>query len=412
MEYGCIGEHLPHSFSKEIHEKIGNYSYVLKELTPQDLGPFMESRAFRAINVTIPYKQAVIPYLDQLDPAAAAIGAVNTVVNRSGRLYGYNTDLFGMEALIKREGIDIAGKKVLILGTGGTSKTAYHAANLLNAKEVFKVSRTAAAGQITYEEAAENHADAQILINTTPVGMFPHIFETPIDINRFHRLEAVVDAVYNPLKTQFVSAALHRGLKAQTGLYMLVAQAVRAYEIFMDTAAAPGTIDNVFHDVFLSKQNIVLTGMPASGKTTAGKLLAEKQGRTFIDTDDLIVEKAGCSVSDIFSKHGESYFRALETQVIKEISPKSGCVIATGGGAVLKEENMEALKMNGRIFFLDRSPALLTPTANRPLAASAEAVFQRYKERCHIYCRTADEIIPADDPPETVIAEIERRFFI
>lgn len=412
MEYGCIGEHLPHSFSKEIHEKIGNYNYVLKELTPQELGPFMETHAFRAINVTIPYKQAVIPYLDQLDTAAAAIGAVNTVVNRDGKLFGYNTDLFGMEALLAREKIELAGRKVLILGTGGTSKTAYHVSKHLNAEEVLKVSRTAAEGQITYNEAVKEHADAQILINTTPVGMYPHIFQTPIDISPFLCLEAVADAVYNPLKTQLVCAAQERGLKAQTGLYMLVAQAVRAYEIFMDTAAEPGTVDKVFNEIFLSKQNIVLTGMPASGKTTVGKLLAKKLGRTFIDTDDLIIEKTGWSVSDIFAKHGEAYFRALETQVIKEIALRSGCVIATGGGAVLNEENTEALKMNGKIFFLDRSPELLIPTQDRPLASSAEAVLQRYNERYQIYCRTSDEIIPDDDTPEIVTAEIERRLCI
>lgn len=411
MKYGCIGEHLPHSFSKEIHEKIGDYAYELIELTPEQVGPFMIRREFDAINVTIPYKQTVIPYLDGVDETASAIGAVNTVVNRNGKLFGYNTDAFGMQALIEKENVLLKGKKVLILGTGGTSKTAGYVAFRLGASEIRKVSRKEQPGAITYKEALEKYKDANIFINTTPVGMYPDLFHTAIDVTAFPELDAVIDAVYNPLRTMLTVSAIRAGIKAQTGLYMLVSQAVRAYEIFMDTVAEEGTADRIFKEIYNSKQNIVLTGMPGSGKTTIGTLLAEKLGRPFIDTDDLIVKKAGCAISDIFRLQGEAEFRRMETETVKEISSKSGCVIATGGGAVLNTENMDALKMNGRVYFLDRSPELLAPTSDRPLALSKEAIFNRYRERYDIYCRTADEIVDDNSAVAHAAQEIERRHF-
>ncbi len=411
MKYGCIGERLPHSFSKEIHEKIGSYAYELKELAPDQVGPFMLRRDFIAINVTIPYKQTVIPYLDAADETAAAIGAVNTVVNRNGKLYGYNTDAFGMQALIEKEKISLNGKKVLILGTGGTSKTAAYTASRLGASEVYKVSRRAQPGAITYAEALKKHADIQIIINTTPVGMYPNLFESAIDVKAFPALEAVLDAVYNPLHTLLTASAAKIGLQAQTGLYMLVSQAVRAYEIFMETEAEEGTADRIFRDIFNAKQNIVLTGMPGCGKTTIGKLLSEKLHRPFIDTDECIVNKTGVSIPDIFRLHGETAFRKIETEIIREISARSGCVISTGGGAVLNFENTDALKMNGRIYFLDRSPELLTPTGDRPLALSKEAIFNRYRERYDIYCNTADDVINDNTAVAAVAYEIERRHF-
>ena len=412
MEYGCIGEHLPHSFSKEIHQRIGSYDYMLKELAPEAVGPFLERRDFKAINVTIPYKQTVLPYLDKIDESAVRIGAVNTIVNRCGTLFGYNTDFYGMQALIKKENIDLSNKKVLILGTGGTSKTAYAVASSFNAREIYKVSRTRSEGTITYQDALSAHKDAEIIINTTPVGMFPHIFEAPIDLDAFLNLEAVVDVVYNPLVTCLVKKARNNKIKAQTGLYMLVAQAVRAYEIFMDTTAPEDLTDNVFHQIFATKQNIVLIGMPGCGKTTIGKLLAEKLGRSFVDTDDLIVKKAGCEIREIFRTKGEAAFRLLESQVIREIASESNAVIATGGGAIIKKENADALKMNGKFYFLDRSPELLIPTSDRPLALNKEAILQRYRERYLIYLSASDEIVKDDETPYKVAAEIERRHCI
>ena len=269
-QYGCIGKKLTHSFSKEIHAKLADYDYELIELTEEEIAPFFEKRAFAAINVTIPYKQTVIPYLDSISPVAQRIGAVNTIVNKDGKLYGYNTDYYGMKALVERVGIDLNGRKVLILGTGGTSKTAQVLAADLGAGEVLTVSRKKTEAYITYEEAVCDHSDAQVIINTTPSGMYPNCEDKPIDIANFPKLEGVIDAVYNPLRTNLVLDAQERGIKAEGGLYMLVMQAVVAVEHFLDTAIPKETADRVFASIYASKENIVLTGMPGSGKSTVG----------------------------------------------------------------------------------------------------------------------------------------------
>lgn len=411
MEYGCIGEKLPHSFSKEIHEKIGSYDYRLIELTPDELDFFLTERQFKAINVTIPYKQAVIPYLSQMSDTAVKIGAVNTIVNINGALYGYNTDFFGMQSLIEREKISIDGKKVLILGTGGTSKTAFSVAESLHAKEIFKVSRKKADGVITYEEACAFHGDAEIIINTTPVGMYPHIDKEPIDIDNFPNLTGVIDAVYNPLTTKLVQHAKKKGINTRCGLFMLVSQAVKAYEIFNQTQCPVETFEKIYREIYSSKQNIVLTGMPGSGKSTVGKVLAKRLGRDLIDTDAEIVKKAGIPISEIFSQFGEAHFRDLETEVLKEVSKRSACIIATGGGAVLRKENIDFLKMNGKIYFRDRPLQFLLPTSDRPLASSREDIIKRYNERIEIYRSTADEIIRTNNSINASAAEIERRHF-
>lgn len=411
MEYGCIGEKLPHSFSKEIHEKIGGYDYKLVELPRDALDAFLKARDFKAINVTIPYKQAVIPYLSDMSDVAKKIGAVNTIVNRQGKLYGYNTDFYGLKNLLERETIDLKNKKVLILGSGGTSKTAFAVAGHLNAKEIYKVGRKKDVGVITYEEAAVCHGDAEFIINTTPVGMYPHIDEIPIDFDKYPSLRGVIDAVYNPLCTKFVQQARSKGIKAQGGLFMLVSQAVKAYEIFSQTQCSAGVSEKIYCDIFSSKQNIVLTGMPGSGKTTVGRALAKKLKREFIDTDDEIVKKAGMSIPDIFRKFSEDHFRALETEVIKEVSKRSGCVIATGGGAILKKENMDFLKMNGKIYFRDRPLQFLLPTSDRPLSSDREDLIKRYNERIELYISTADEIINTDNSISAAVNEIERRHF-
>ncbi len=409
MEYGCIGEHLPHSFSKEIHELIGSYQYELRELTPPQLEAFMQQKEFKAINVTIPYKQAVIPYLYKTAPVAAEVGAVNTVVNKNGRLYGYNTDVYGMEALLLKNGISLTGKKVLVLGSGGTSKTANVVAKRAHAGSVLTVSRNKNNGCITYEEAYTQHADADVIINTTPVGMYPDIFKSPINIKPFYKLQAAVDAVYNPLQTVFIRDAENAGAKGCNGLYMLVAQAVKAYYVFMDKESAPGLCDLIYKKMLTDKQNIVLIGMPGAGKTTVGKLLSQSLGRTFYDTDEMIKEKAGMEIPEIFSLRGEARFREMETECIKELSAKNACVIATGGGAVLRQENTDNLKMNGRIYFLDRPPEKLVPTADRPLALTKEAITQRYNERYPLYRAAADETILCECTPEKTARETERR---
>lgn len=402
MDYGLIGERLPHSFSKEIHEKLGYYKYSLKELKPDELKDFILKRDFKAINVTIPYKQAVIPLLDEISPDAEAIGAVNTVVNRDGVLYGYNTDFGGMKALIERVGVVLKYKKALILGTGGTSLTAAAVCERLGAKSILRVSRTGRGGAITYEQAYSEHSDADVIINTTPCGMYPNIFDCPIDISRFHKLGGVIDAVYNPLNTRLVLSAKERGIEASGGLYMLVAQAVLAAELFLGRELDTVALTNkIYDELYLEKRNIVLSGMPASGKSTVGRMVAEQLGREFIDTDSIIVEREG-EISRIFAEKGEEYFRDLETEVIKELSPLSGKVISLGGGAVLRPENVLALRQNGEIFFIDRSPEYLIPTCDRPLADEKEKIMRLYEARIDTYMDTADYIIDGDCDPADV----------
>lgn len=399
MIYGCIGEHLPHSFSKDIHALIGSYEYDLLELKPDQLSGFMSARDFKAINVTIPYKQAVIPYLDGMDEAAQRIGAVNTIVNRNGRLFGFNTDYFGMKSLTERTGIQLSDKKVLIFGTGGTSHTALAVAKALGAKTVLKVSRTAKDNAVSYKEMYSLHTDADIIINTTPCGMYPEIYHAPVQLDRFKSLSGVIDAVYNPLCTELILSARARSIPASGGLYMLVAQAVAANEVFMDRPCNAERTEEIFRQISRDKENIVLTGMPSCGKTTVGKLLSKLTGRQFIDVDACVVEREKRSISVIFSKYGEAFFRDAETAVIKDLAKLNGAVIATGGGAVLREENVRALKMNGRLYFLDRPPEMLSPSDDRPLALTQKAIAERYEERLDRYLLTADVRIRNDTRP-------------
>ena len=408
MEYGCIGEHLVHSFSKEIHNKISDYNYVLHEIAPDCLDRFMTEHDFKAINVTIPYKQAVIPYLASLSDRAAAIGAVNTIVNKNGELHGYNTDFSGMKSLLERNGIDPSGKKALILGTGGTSKTAAAVAQAMGAREIIKVSRSGNDGAVTYADAYAMHTDAQIIINTTPCGMYPKCDGIPIEPEKFPFLEGVADAIYNPLRTNLVQRAQAHGAAASGGLYMLVAQATAAAELFLGTSFGRDVTESVYRDIRSSKENIVLIGMPACGKSTVARILAERTGRKVIDTDLLIVEKEKREISQIFLQDGEKYFRDAESAVIHEASAESGCIIATGGGAVLRSENIANLKRNGKVFFIDRPLSQLMPTADRPLASSADAIRKRYTERYDIYRAAADIIINATDTSALVADEIER----
>ena len=408
LQYGCIGEHLPHSFSREIHNELGSYAYDLKELTPEELPAFMTARGFRGINVTIPYKQAVIPFLDEIDETARAIGAVNTIVNRGGRLSGYNTDLYGITRLIRRTGLDLSGKKVLVLGTGGTSRTASFAAGQLGAREVFRVSRTAREGSLSYEDVLRDHTDAEIILNTTPCGMYPKPAEQPLSLEMFTRLEGVVDAIYNPLRSRLVLDARSRGIPAEGGLYMLVAQAVRASGYFLDTAYPDDLTDRIYSRILSRKENIVLIGMPGSGKSAVGKILAEKTGKPLADTDQLIVEKAGKTIPDIFREDGEPAFRDLESEVIRELSMEGGRIISTGGGAVLRPENVTALRQNGRLFWLNRDPESLVPTEDRPLADTQDKMRQLYIEREPVYRAAADEIIPVTGTPEDTADAIGR----
>ena len=404
MKYGLIGEKLGHSFSKIIHEKIADYTYELKEISKGNLDGFMKAKNFRCINVTIPYKEAVMPYLDYVDPAAKAIGAVNTIVNRDGKLYGYNTDFYGMKLMIERKGFDIKDSKVLILGSGGTAKTSKAVSEALGAKEIITVSRS---GDVNYDNVVTLHPDADFIINTTPCGMYPDNDTYAIDPVRFPSLKGVIDAVYNPLKTTLIQKGEELGIKGVTGLYMLVAQAVVAYCLFMDNddIDTKKITDEIYAEMIKEKQNIVLIGMPGSGKSTIGKALADKLGRNFIDTDDVITEKYGV-ISDIFVQNGEAYFRDIESQTVKEVSKKGSIVIATGGGAILRQENVRALRQNGVLFFLNRPLEDIIPTADRPLSSDIESLRKRFEERYPIYKATGDFEIAIDGKIENAVNRI------
>ncbi len=412
MKYGLIGEKLGHSFSKEIHEKIENYSYILKEIPKDDLELFMRQKDFEAINVTIPYKEAVIPFLAEIDEKARMIGAVNTVINTDGSLYGYNTDFMGMEALLNKAGIEVNNKKVVILGSGGTCKTAKAVAQYLGASSVITVSRTGKGGSVTYDDMYGYHCDADVIINTTPCGMFPDCTSTPVNIDCFTKLSGVIDAIYNPLRTRLVLSAMEKGIKAEGGLYMLASQAVFAAEKFTSKTYDSSVAQNAFKDIFVSKENIVLTGMPGSGKSTVGKILAKSTSREFVDTDEMIVSKMNMEITDIFKKYGEDYFRNLESECIAEASRIGGRVIATGGGAILRKSNIASLRLNGRIYFIDRPLEALIPTSDRPLASNRIDIEKRYNERYSIYKATADVIIDASCDATGVadkISELHKR---
>ena len=392
-QYGCIGKKLTHSFSKEIHARLADYEYDLIELAEEEIPPFFTAKNFAAINVTIPYKQTVIPYLDEVSDIATRIGAVNTIVNRAGKLYGYNTDYYGMKALIDRVGLDLRGKKVLVLGTGGTGKTARVVATDLGASPVLTVSRRKTEEFITYEEAAALHTDAEIIINTTPAGMYPDCESKPMDIGGFSRLEGVIDAVYNPLRTNLVLDAMERGIKAEGGLYMLVMQAVVAVERFLDTKIPKETADRVFASVLASKENIVLTGMPGSGKSTVGRLL-DLEGFELVDTDTEIEKRCGCTIKELIAEQGETVFRDLETQVVRDVSSVSGRIISTGGGAILRKENLRCLQRNGRLYFIDADLSRLRATGDRPFSNTQDKLTKLYNDRIGIYRATADVTVP------------------
>ncbi len=410
MEYGLIGEHLPHSFSKEIHEQLADYTYELHEVEKGALDAFMRAKDFKAINVTIPYKQDVIPWLDEISESAREIGAVNTIVNRDGRLYGDNTDQMGMTALIRKLGLDLNGKTVLILGTGGTSRTAQYVCRKLGAAVIRTVSRSGRDGSLSYENAALECPEAQIILNTTPAGMFPKPDAQAIDLASFQNLEGVVDVVYNPLRTQLVRQAHTLGLPAEGGLYMLVGQAVAAVEIFLDQKLPDDALDRVFRNIYKGKENIVLTGMPGCGKSTVGKRLAKLLDRPLLELDQMIEQKAGMHPSEIIRTQGEAAFRDLESEIVSEASMETGCVISTGGGVILREENMRRLRANGRIYFINRPLKYILPTDDRPLSADREALEQRFKERYPIYQATSDAVIPVQGPPKTVAEAIRKDF--
>ena len=402
MEYGLLGEKLGHSFSPQIHRDLAGYDYQLLPTPPEAVEDLFARRAFQGLNVTIPYKRTVMPLCDEIDPRAAAIGAVNTVVNQNGRLTGYNTDIDGFLYMARRAGVDMAGKKVVILGSGGTSRTARAAAGELGAREIVTVSRH---GEDNYQNLSR-HADAQVLVNTTPVGMYPNWGQSPVSLESFPALEGVLDVVYNPLRTALLLQAEERGLPRSCGLPMLVAQAKRAAELFTGRNIDDSRTEAVLHGLRGQLTNIVLIGMPGCGKTTVGRALAGKLGRTFVDLDEEIVRRAGMSIPEIFAREGEAGFRERESALVREFGERTGLVVSTGGGVVTRRENYIPLKQNGLLLHLRRDPAAL-PTDGRPLS-QATAPEELWRRRAPLYAAFADGEIDNNGTLAGTLEQIEK----
>ena len=407
MEYGLIGEKLKHSFSKEIHERIGKYEYELAELSKDEFNTFMLNKNFKAINVTIPYKQEVIKYLDYISDEAKKINAVNTIVNKNGKLYGYNTDYLGFKEMLNHFNIDVTDKNVMILGTGGTANTVSQLVKDLNAKSITFVSRNAKENVITYENVKDYSKEIDVLINTTPVEMYPNNERQILNsLEGFNNLKGVVDVIYNPLRTNLTLKAKEASVASCNGLFMLIAQAFYAIEIFLDVKLSKQIIVSLYEEILRKKENIVLIGMPGCGKTTVGRKLANSTNLRFVDVDEEIIKVINMPIKDYFEKYGEETFRDIESQVIKEVSKSTNCVISTGGGSILRKENINALKQNGTIYFLDRDINKLVTTSSRPLSSNYDDLKKRYDERYHIYRSASDVRINANAPKFAVVNKI------
>jgi shikimate dehydrogenase len=379
---------------------LGSYSYELFEVEPEQLDAFMSGGNFTGLNVTYPYKKAVIPYCKQLSYAAQTMGAVNTVIRLpDGSLMGHNTDYSGFRAMVKRSGLTVNGKKVLVLGSGGASAVAVAVLRELGAAVVV-ISRS---GENNYENL-HLHADAAVLVNATPVGMYPNVDASPVDLGIFPRLEGVLDVIYNPARTQLLMDAERRGLVTENGLWMLVAQAKESAQWFTGTGIDESVIGKIHGKLRRQMENIVLIGMPGCGKSTVGALLAQKLGRKFVDADTEIEKDAGCSIPEIFATKGEQHFRMLETRVLAKLGKESGLVIATGGGCVTKPENYPLLHRNGQIIWLQRSLEML-PTDGRPLSMSCNLT-DIYATREPMYRSFADRVVSNDGTPEETLAAI------
>lgn len=394
MKCGLLGRTLAHSYSPQIHAHFGNYAYQLFEKEPEELEAFLQTGDFTGINVTMPYKTDVIPFCSELTDRAAQLGAVNTLVRKpDGGLIGHNTDYFGFYSTIMRMGLSVFGKKVLVLGSGGASRTAVAVLQELGA-EVVVISR---AGENNYKNL-HLHQDAAVIVNATPVGMYPNTGVSPVSLDLFPGLEGVLDIVYNPARTQLLLDAEARNIPCENGLWMLVAQAKEAAQWFTGNPIDDCIIETIHRKLSRQMENIVLIGMPGCGKTTVGQLLAEKTGKQFVDADAYIEESAGISIPEIFQKEGEAGFRARETQALSQLGQRSGLVIATGGGCVTREENYPLLHQNGRICYLKRDISIL-PTDGRPLSQAGH-LEEMYRIRKPLYERFADWCVVNDGTPE------------
>ena len=398
---GLLGEKLGHSYSPAIHAELADYDYRLYEVAPEKLGEFLKDGEFDGLNVTIPYKKAVIPYCAALSPIAQKLQSVNVLVRRAdGTLYGDNADAYGFDAMVKASGISVEGKKALVLGSGGASATVCAVLKELRARSVTVISRS---GEDNYGNL-DRHADAEIIVNTTPVGMYPNCGVSPVDLRQFPRLAGVLDIVYNPARTALVMQAETLGIPYMSGLYMLVAQAKRTAEVFEGHAILGSETERIWKKLGREMQNIVLIGMPGSGKSTIAALLAERLHRPLLDSDAQVVETAGRPIPDIFAADGEDAFRALETAALAELGKRSGAILATGGGSVCRAENYPLLHQNGTIFWLRRDLALL-PKDGRPISQRSDLA-ELYAQREPLYARFADAVIDNNGTPEQTVQQI------
>ena len=400
MRCGLLGEKLGHSYSPAIHAQLADYAYGLYEVAPEDLPAFLTGGDFDALNVTIPYKKAVIPYCAELSPIARRLGSVNVLVRRAdGTLYGDNADAFGFEYLVRHSGIDVAGQKALVLGNGGASATIQAVLEQLGA-HVTVISRH---GPDNYDNL-DRHADAHVIVNTTPVGMYPNTGKAAVDLRQFPQCAGVLDIVYNPARTALLLQAERLGIPCAGGLYMLVAQAKRSCEVFTDTVIDDAEILRIHRLLRQEMENIVLIGMPGSGKSTIAALLAERLHRPVLDSDAQVVETAGMSIPDILAAGGENAFRAQETAALAALGKRSGAVLATGGGCVCREENYPLLHQNGTILWLQRDLARL-PKDGRPISQRSDLA-ALYAQREPLYARFADAVIDHNGAPEETVQKI------
>lgn len=408
MKCGLLGRKLSHSYSPQIHRMLGDYSYELFEKEPEEIKEFLKNGDFTGINVTTPYKKAVIPFLDELTPIAARLGAVNTIVRREGKLIGHNTDYFGFRMVLDTLPMPFHLQKCLVLGSGGASNTVCAVLEDLGARPVV-ISRS---GENNYGNL-QQHWDTHLIVNATPVGMYPDTGIAPVDVTDRHTfpcLRGVVDLIYNPALTKLLLDAEtmydddDRWFNFRNGLLMLVAQAKEAAEWFTGSPISDDVIEPILDKLEYSMKNIVLIGMPGCGKTTIGKLLAEKTGRKFVDSDDRIVQMAGKTIPDIFAQDGDEVFRNWETKALEELGKESGLVIATGGGCVTKERNYPLLHQNGEIFWIRRKLDRL-PTDGRPLSQKNN-ISELYRVRQPLYEKWDDWFVDNDGTPETAVQQI------
>ncbi len=404
MEFGLLGERLGHSYSPQIHKALGGYDYALLPTPPEALCDFFQKRVFRGINVTIPYKKTVMRYCDELSEAARAVGSVNTIVQRpDGSLYGHNTDVDGFREQLRRTGLSLHGKKVLLLGSGGASLAAEAVLREEKPRSLVVVSRQ---GEHNYENLAQ-HSDADLIVNATPVGMYPHTDEKPLTLTQFPSLEGVLDLIYNPARTGLLLEAEARGIVAVGGLSMLVYQAAAAVALFRGTAPSREDCEACLSFLSAQMENIVLIGMPGAGKSSLGQALAARLQRPFVDVDAILEERAGCTIPEFFAREGEAGFRCRETALLWELGRQSGLVLSTGGGCVTRAENFAPLHQNGKVIWIRRDLAAL-PTEGRPL--SQGNLYEMYARRTPLYAGFADAVIDNSGTEDTAVSALEQAY--